>query len=174
MNSEKFLLDSNIFVTPSRSYYPFDFAQGFWRHMRTAIHSSNVFILNVIYNEIMKGKDDLAEWLKDTVANNTACLLKVQDEEIINEYAKVQNYIATCNLYKQQAISEWAKRDIADPWLIAAAIAKNCAIITFETHQNPQPQQKAKRIKIPDVADYFGASYHDLYYFMRKMKFSWL
>ena len=169
MNSEKFLLDSNVFMPPSRSYYPFDFAQGFWKQMRTALNSGNVFILDVIYNEIMKGKDDLAEWFKDTVVSQ----LRVQDEEIIKEYANVQRYIATCDLYKPQAVAEWAKRDIADPWLIAAAIAKNCAIITLEIHQNPQPQQKAKRIKIPDVADHFGVSYYDLYYFMRKMKFSW-
>ena len=54
MNGEKFLLDSNVFMTPSRSYYPFDFAQGFWRHMRTAIRSDNVFILDVVYKYITK------------------------------------------------------------------------------------------------------------------------
>ena len=70
MNSEKFLLDSNIFMTPSRSYYSFDFAQGFWRQMKTVIHSGNVFILDVIYKEITKGNDKLAEWLKNTVDNN--------------------------------------------------------------------------------------------------------
>ena len=168
MNSEKFLLDSNVFMTPSRNYYPFDFAQGFWRQMRSAIHSGNVFILDVIYNEIIKGKDDLAEWFKDTVAN-TSCQLRVQDEEIVKEYAKIQNYISSCDLYKPQAISEWAKREIADPWLIATAIAKKYAIITLEIHGNPQPHQKAKRIKILDVADHFCVCY----YFMRKMKFLW-
>ena len=173
MNSEKFLLDSNIFMTPSRSYYSFDFAQGFWRQMRTAIHSGNVFILDVIYKEITKGNDKLAEWLKNTIDNNNSCKIRVQDEEIIKEYSKIQNYISTCNLYQQQAISEWAKREIADPWLIATAIAKNCTIITFEIHGNPQSQQKAKKIKILDIADYFRVSYHDLFYFMRKMKFSW-
>ena len=172
MNSEKFLLDSNVFMTPSRNYYTFDFAQGFWRQMRSAIHSGNVFILDVIYNEIIKGKDDLAEWFKDTVAN-TSCQLRVQDEEIVKEYAKIQNYISSCDLYKPQAISEWAKREIADPWLIATAIAKKYAIITLEIHGNPQPHQKAKRIKILDVADHFCVCYHDLYYFMRKMKFLW-
>lgn len=157
MNSEKFLLDSNVFMTPSRAYYPFDFAQGFWRQMRTALHSGNVFILDVIYNEIMKGKDDLAEWFKDTIAN-TSCQLRVQDKGIVNEYAKIQNYISTCDLYQPQAISEWAKFEIADPWLIATAIAKKYAIITLEIHGNPQPHQKAKRIKILDVADHLGLS----------------
>ena len=165
----KFLLDSNVFMTPSRSYYPFDFAQGFWRHMKTAVSSGDVFILDVVYDEIMKGKDDLAEWLKDTAVSQ----LKVQDLEVIREYANVQNYISACNLYKPQAIAEWAKRDIADPWLIAAAIAKKYTIITLEIHGNPQPNQKAKSIKIPDVSDHFCVKYYDLYYFMRKMKFSW-
>ena len=165
----KFLLDSNVFMTPSRSYYPFDFAQGFWRQMKTAISSDNVVILDVVYNEIMKGKDDLAEWFKDAVVSQ----LRVQDDGIIREYANVQNYISTCNLYKSQAVAEWAKRDIADPWLIATAVAKNYAIITLEIHGNPQPQQKAKSIKIPDVADRFCVSYYDLYYFMRKMNFVW-
>lgn len=63
------------------------------------------------YNEILKGKDDLAEWFKDTVTN-TSCQLRIQDKEIVKEYANVQNYISTCDLYKPQAISQYAKNEI--------------------------------------------------------------
>lgn len=138
--------------------------------MRRAMQSGNVLILDVVYQEIMKGKDELSNWLKEAI-EHTTCKITVQDKDIIAKYSDVQNYIKTCDLYKPQALSEWAKREIADPWLIATAIAKNYVIITFEDHRKPQPQQKSKHIKIPDVADHFGVKYDNIYYFMRKRNF---
>ncbi len=33
MVTEKFLIDSNIFITPYQNYYPFDLAPGFWKQL---------------------------------------------------------------------------------------------------------------------------------------------
>lgn len=172
MNSEKFLLDSNSLIAPSKNFYPFDFAMGFWEHMKRIMKSGNVLLLDVVCDEITKGGDNLTTWLKEAI-KNTPCKITVQDPNIIQKYSIIQNHINSCNLYKQQAILEWADVSVADPWLIATAMAKNYVIITFEDHGNPQPQQKSKHIKIPDIADYFNVKYYDLFYFMRKMNFSW-
>lgn len=172
MNSEKFLLDANSLIAPSKNFYPFDFAMGFWEHMKHIMKSGNVMLLDVVYDEVIRGGDELTKWLTEAVKGNP-CKIAVQDKEIVEQYTAVLNYIMKCNLYKEQAISAWMKREVADPWLIAIAMAKNYVIITFEDHGNPQPQQKSKCIKIPDIADYFNVKYYDLFYFMRKMNFSW-
>ena len=172
MNSEKFLLDANSLIAPSKNFYPFDFAMGFWEHMKRIMKSGNVLLLDVVCDEITKGGDKLTTWLKEAI-KNTPCKITVQDPNIIQKYSIIQNHINSCNLYKQQAILEWSDVSVADPWLIATAMAKNYAVITFEKHKNVHPQQKASKIKIPNIADRFEVKYYDLFYFMRKMNFSW-
>ena len=62
--SEKFLLDSNIFINPHRLYYPFDFAQGFWNQLEKKIKLDNVFVMDVVVSEVTKFEDELSTWIK--------------------------------------------------------------------------------------------------------------
>ena len=39
---DKYLLDSNVFITPHRLYYPFDFAPGFWDQLAEKLKLDNV------------------------------------------------------------------------------------------------------------------------------------
>ena len=50
--AEKYLLDSNIFITPHRLYYPFDFAQGFWDQLEEKLKLDNVSVLDVVVSEV--------------------------------------------------------------------------------------------------------------------------
>ena len=59
---EKFLLDANTFITPFQSYYPFDFASGFWMQLKPKLKLDSVYVLDVAKNEVMKGGDELSEW----------------------------------------------------------------------------------------------------------------
>ena len=44
--AEKYLLDSNIFITPHRLYYPFDFAEGFWNQLERISFPTGSFSRN--------------------------------------------------------------------------------------------------------------------------------
>ena len=46
MRLDKFILDANIFITPYRSYYPFDLARGFWEQMEKCLKRENVILLD--------------------------------------------------------------------------------------------------------------------------------
>lgn len=76
MNSEKFLLDANSLIAPSKNFYPFDFAMGFWEHMKRIMKSGNVLLLDVVCDEITKGGDKLTTWLKEAI-KNTPCKITV-------------------------------------------------------------------------------------------------
>lgn len=65
MVEEKFLLDANIFVTPYQNYYPFDFAPGFWNQLSPKLALENVAVLDVVKDEIIRGDDELSDWIKD-------------------------------------------------------------------------------------------------------------
>ena len=163
-------------MEPSRIYYPFDLAPGFWHQMGKAILSNNVLILDVVYNEIVKGNDELASWLKGIIGLNKV-ITRVQP--IIEAYGRVLSYISTCGFYKQAAIDTWSDIKIADPWLIATAIdiarEQEVIIITFEKSiiNISTKRQTHPNAKIPDVAANFNIACENLYYFMREMGIKW-
>lgn len=117
--------------------------------------------------EIEKGEDDLTEWIgKQTgfvICNHVS-------QEIIGKYQEVLQYIQTCGLYKEQALQTWANRDVADPWLIAAAAVNGYTIISTETPSGGLSVKNPNRsAKIPDVAKTFSVKTGSLYYMMRQL-----
>lgn len=164
---EIYLLDTNIFVNPYRMYYPFDIAQGFWDQMSKAIVQDNVLIMDVVYKEIIKNEDELALWLKNIEDLN---VLSRKEASIAMQYGKVLSYVQTSGFYKPQALRGWSQDDIADPWLIAAAVNQNAVIITMESGAGPiSKKSPSQNAKIPDVARYFDVRCENLFYFMRHM-----
>ena len=58
--AEKYLLDSNVFITPHRLYYPFDFARGFWDQLEEKLKLDNVSVLDVVVSEVSTLEDELS------------------------------------------------------------------------------------------------------------------
>jgi hypothetical protein len=167
---ECFLMDANVFIEPYRRFYAFDIVPSYWKELEKQINSETkkVFILDRAKDEIMKPsqkvpKDDLAKW----VNGKHFPVYATGTEEIIRNYARVQNYVSSCGLYNQAGIKSWAGNQ-ADPWLIAASMATDYAVVTMEvavTNRNVKVQSKA--VKIPDVADHFGVKAINLFDMMR-------
>ena len=40
-------------------------------------------------------------------------------------------YIQECGFYNEKGLNDWARNEVADPWLIAAAAAKGYKLITL-------------------------------------------
>lgn len=53
MVKEKFLIDSNIFITPYQNFYPFDIAPGFWNQLESKLTLDEVFVLDVVRDEVI-------------------------------------------------------------------------------------------------------------------------
>ena len=50
--TEIYLLDANVFITPHRLYYPFDFAPGYWQQLEASLQLDNVKVPDVVFKEI--------------------------------------------------------------------------------------------------------------------------
>ena len=85
--------------------------------------------------------------------------------------AYCMNYIDTSDLYKSEAIREWGRESVADPWLIAVAVSDNMTIVTNEQSGTPTAGSPSKNPKIPDVANYFGVKCIGELDFLRRMEF---
>ncbi|MDD3252905.1 MAG: DUF4411 family protein [Lachnospiraceae bacterium] len=165
--TEKFLVDSNSFMTPYRFYYAFDLVPAYWKALEQHIKSGRIVVLDMVKDEIDKGKDELATWL------NTVKGLEVVPHvstEIVTKYQEVLQYVQGSGLYKPEAFQIWAPGYIADPWIIAAASAHSYTIVTEEKSSGGLSIKTPNRAaKIPDVAHHFGARAIDIYEMMRKL-----
>lgn len=169
MSEQAFLLDANSFIAPYRGYYSFDFAPGFWAQMERNIKEGRIAILDVVRDEILRGNDDLTEWIK---TQDVSVLIDHREEKILVYYGQILQYLQSNPYYRDSALTEWSKGSVADPWLIATAIAYHYPIVTFETaNTNPNQQNPWKMAKIPEVADHFGVTTINLYAMMRTLNF---
>lgn len=167
MVEEKFLVDSNSFITPYRQYYAFDLIPAYWEELTKHIDAGRMILLDMVKDEIDKGKDDLSDWI-DKQTGFVIC--NHVEPSIISKYQEVLQYVQNCGLYKEQALQTWAPAYIADPWLIAAAAVNDYTIITAEVPSSSlSPKTPNKSAKIPDVARAFGVKSNNLYYMMRTL-----
>lgn len=167
-SSEKFLIDANTLMAAARLYYAYDLLPSFWEIFGERIKEGDVVLLDMVKNEIDKGQDDLQKWIMERQDDFQVC--NHVDPEIIPKYAEVMQYIHECGFYNEKGLESWARNDVADPWLIAAAAAKGYTLITFEQSAGSlNEKNKSGRVKIPDVAGRFGVKVHNLYYMMRQL-----
>lgn len=59
MVEEKFLIDSNSFMTPYRQYYAFDLVPTYWDELSKHADTGRIILLDMVKDEIEKGQDDL-------------------------------------------------------------------------------------------------------------------
>lgn len=105
----QYLIDANIFITASRTYYDFDFGNSFWNFLVEQAKNGKLASIDKVLDELNKGDDKLKKW-----ANNQR------------------------NQYSQNAIDEFMKENNADTWLVALALTNinKYVIVTFEKENN--------------------------------------
>ena len=169
MSEQKFLIDTNSFIAPYRQYYAFDFTRAFWEQLEQNINDGKIVMLDMVPDEILCVNDELKDWGKKL--HREQCI-DHREPQILLHYREIMQYLQDCPYYKQTALDEWAIETVADPWLIAAAKAHNCAIVTFEMpNTNPNARQPWKMPKIPNVANEFGVQTENLFSMMRTLQF---
>ena len=169
MSEQKFLIDTNSFIAPYRQYYAFDFTRAFWEQLEQNINDGKIVMLDVVLDEILNGDDELKGW--GAKLHREQCIDR-REQQILLYYGQIMSYLRNCPYYKPTALAEWARAEVADPWLIAAAKAHNCTIATFEMpNSNPNERQPWRMAKIPNVANEFGVQTVNLFSMMRTLQF---
>ena len=162
---EIFLIDSNSLITPAKQYYKFEIAPKFWEQIASKLAHGDIVILDSVKNELLRGNDELSEWVKNL---NIRTYIKHNDIQILRKYSDVLISIKNNKCYKPEALQEWAQASVADPWLVATAATFGYTIVTFETTAGTglSPNAPSKNPKIPDVAKIFNVKTANLYYMM--------
>lgn len=167
MKEEIFLVDSNSFMTPYRSYYAFDLVPAYWDAIIKPIRDRKIVVLDMVKDEIAKGEDDLSKWIAR--ADELKTIQHVNDETV-NKYQDVLQFVATSGYYKESAFSIWAQGSVADPWIIASAIANGYTVVTEEVGTGVLSRKQQQKVaKIPDVAGEFEVKTVNIYEMMRRL-----
>ena len=60
-----YLLDANVLIDANRDYYPIERVPEFWQWLLHHARSGRVKIPAEIHDEVKRGNDDLAQWVKE-------------------------------------------------------------------------------------------------------------
>jgi Domain of unknown function (DUF4411) len=144
-----YLLDANILITASNSYYPIDQVPEFWTWLQHQATAGYVKIPQEIIEEIEEGRDEdpLKAWISND--ENKAALLH---EETVDA-TLVQQVVTTG--YAPDLTDDEVEKIGRDPFLIAYALA-DPALRRVVTTEVSKPSAQRQNRKVPDVCASVG------------------
>jgi len=148
------LLDANVFIEAKNFYYRFDTFPGFWEWLDAQRANGELASIGPIRDELLKGNDDLAAWIKDR--KKTGWFLAVDDMDTQRNLAQIADWVMA-QPFKEAAKSEFLGG--GDPWLIAKAKTIGATVVTQETFD----AKSRKKVKIPNVCDAFNVLWIDTF-----------
>lgn len=141
-----YLLDAGVLIRAKRDHYRFGTFPCFWDWILAQHAAGNVFSVQSVQQEIIRGGDDLTTWI---AAIPNAFL--PPDQATANAAQRLSVWAADpAQGFKQAAVTDFFAA--ADYWLISHASAHGFTVVTQEF---PEPQRRNK-IKVPDACRGFG------------------
>jgi hypothetical protein len=140
-----YLLDANVLITASNSYYPIDQVPEFWSWLQHQAASGHVKIPIEVMEEVRVGRrdnDPLLDWISED--ENADAL---QLEEVVNA-TLVQQVVSTG--YAPDLTDDEVEKIGRDPFLIAYALSNppdRCVV----TNEVSKPSAQRQNRRIPDV-----------------------
>ena len=164
----EYWIDTNVFIQAKDGPYAFDIAPEFWALLDKMNDEGLMASSTLVRDELLRGTDELADWARERRPTSilvepdagtqmtlggvwarerrgTAMFVE-PDEDTQMAFRRVSDYVV--ETYAENQARKFL--DVADPWLIAHAMASGGKVVTQETRRNTQ------RVKIPNVCDAFG------------------
>lgn len=141
---QKYCLDANVLIQAWQKYYSPKFCPDYWALLNELGAKGQLFLPQMVFEEITRTEDDLTEWLK----SSTIPIHKI--DGATTEYLK---RIYNADPSHRYLVDNTKQRSLADPWVIAHAINENACVVTKE---EKVMAANSTRIKIPNVCDNMG------------------
>ncbi len=143
VDNVKYCLDANVLIQAWHHYYSPDICPDYWELLSNIGQDDKLFIPALVFEEINRTDDDLAQWLKSS---------NIPVRETTENVTKCLNGIYSANPDHKYLVDNVKGRSLADPWVIAHAIDENAIVVTKE-EKVTAINKKRNKIKIPDVCD---------------------
>jgi hypothetical protein len=151
-----YLLDANVFIQAKNLQYGFDFCPAFWDWLTLAHRAGKVRSIRQVGDELVAGSDDLATWAE---AQGDAFFVPT-DAAVLGAAPAVSGWIVQQG-FEPAAVNTFLQ--VADFWLVAAALAGHHTLVTHEV-----ASPTVRRIKIPNVCVGLGIEFVNPYQMLRR------
>jgi hypothetical protein len=156
----KDLLDANVFIEAKNRYYAFDICPGFWDWMDHIVSGGDVLSIIMVRDELIRGKDDLAEWIEER--RHSRWFRPVDDPKTQRIFAEIVASVQAAD-YRPAAKEKFLSG--ADPWLVAKAKTLGATVVT---HEVASPDAR-KRVPLPNVCDQFNVPWKNTFEVLRAL-----
>jgi hypothetical protein len=152
-----YCLDANVLIQSWQKYYNPRLCPDYWTLLSELGGRGLVFLPEEVQKEILRTEDDLAEWLSGS---------EIPIRSITGSVTKCLGNIYSADPAHLTLVDNTKGRSLADPWLIAHAMAENAVVVTKEEKVTAA---NAKRIKIPNVCDRMGIRWINDFQFLEEL-----
>ena len=158
-----YLLDADTLIRADSTYYPLKRFPIFWEWLRHNGTAGFVKVPIEQYEEVVAGKGDLVDWLKDEETKEALLLDDEADPVLIAEVIE-KGYASDLDEAELEKVGR-------DPFLIAYGYAAldSRFVVTFEV--SAPSKQRANR-KVPDVCNELGVDYGTLFDVIEALDFT--
>ncbi len=120
----KYSFDTSAFIE-GRKIYPIDIFPGLWENLADMINKGGIKAISQVRTELSKKDTDISKWCLSFPDLFVPLDVQIQTEVrlIMSKYPTLVNVASS--------------KSGADPFVIALAKAKNCAVVTYEKNGSP-------------------------------------
>lgn len=137
------MLDANVLISASNTFYKMSRVPEYWDWLKHHGQQGNVKIPRETYEEIVRGKGDLVDWLKEKSCRDALLVKEILQPRIVTHILSV-GYAPDLSDVEIDEIGR-------DPFLIAYAYGRtDRCVVTSEVSAISKKRQNRK---IPDVCD---------------------
>ena len=149
----RYCLDTNVFVQAWNKYYSIHLCPDYWRVLDQLAEQGLIFCPVEVKRELEKTDDELSAWTK----GRPYFFVEVTDQVNRNMRRIMRDF--------PRLVDSTRGRSIADPWVIAHAMAEGAVVVTKEEPAGDQ----TRRIKIPDVCNALGVEWMNDFEFLNEI-----
>jgi hypothetical protein len=156
-----YVLDANVFIEAARRYYAFDLVPAFWTNLVNLAAQGRIKSIDKIKQELERGNDDLADWIKR--GNMSNAFASTDQPDVIRQFGEMMEWVQDNDQFLDAAKAEFAGG--VDGWLIAYAGVNNYTVVTHEVYA----RDVRNRVPIPNICRAFDVRYTDTFQMLRDL-----
>lgn len=148
----KYIIDSNCFITPHRSFCPTDVGVSFWNKVRSLYETGAICSLDKVKDELYGNSDDLKIWMTGNLKEDF--FLPFENEASVQRLSEIMRWASASTFYTSKAKEKFLRMDKADIYLasFASVNPQQWTVVSMETSAPNSPGE----IKLPDVCNQYN------------------
>ena len=162
-----YVLDANVFIEAKRRYYAFDLCPDFWDALVWNQAKGRVVSIDRIKEELLRGGDDLADWVTSTMPSDG--FASTDEQGVVEWFGRMVAWVQAEPQFSPEAKAQFAREP--DGWLVAYAKAKGHVLVTHEV----LARDAKKNVPIPNVCQAFNVPFMDSFEMLKTLTvlFTW-